>query len=387
MSAFFNSYRTFAWSVGRRWLSSECFEKSSLETERIRTVSPQSVHWFPGHMHKGMEVIHSKLPLVDIIIEVHDARIPFSGRPEFFQKFEMIPSLDSREYSYIVQLPEAVHLSDLLRIWVRPATKIILPGSDLQGPTGAFRTPQEGWCFTEASLLSMDKPIPGGGCTPNKEKRTLLRTPTDVSEFGCTRPTILLLNKVDLAEKVTDRETYKARILEASKIVNRSPIEVYYTQLNAPEKQKRTLKRIMSSLPHLAASAGSIINSTITLMVVGIPNSGKSTLINALRGIGRGGPGGATRVGRNAGQTRSVGQPIILCRGQLNNMVDEMDYHTNSSDDYRIQVFDTPGILEPRAQTLAERLSLCVCGAVDLNSVQQGKCSFPLTVGKIHKLF
>nr|CAH8826985.1 unnamed protein product [Trichobilharzia regenti] len=258
MSAFFNSYRTFAWSVGRRWLSSECFEKSSLETERIRTVSPQSVHWFPGHMHK-----------------VHDARIPFSGRPEFFQKFEM------------------------------------------------------------------------------------------------TRPTILLLNKVDLAEKVTDRETYKARILEASKIVNRSPIEVYYTQLNAPEKQKRTLKRIMSSLPHLAASAGSIINSTITLMVVGIPNSGKSTLINALRGIGRGGPGGATRVGRNAGQTRSVGQPIILCRGQLNNMVDEMDYHTNSSDDYRIQVFDTPGILEPRAQTLAERLSLCVCGAVDLNSVQQ----------------
>ncbi|CAH8829338.1 unnamed protein product [Trichobilharzia szidati] len=258
MSGFFNSYRMFAWSVGRRWLSSESFEKSLLETERIRTVSPQSVHWFPGHMHK-----------------VHDARIPFSGRPEFFQKFEM------------------------------------------------------------------------------------------------TRPTILLLNKADLAEKVTDREAYKARILEASKIVNRSPIEVYYTQLNAPEKQKRTLKRIMSSLPHLAASAGNIVNSTITLMVVGIPNSGKSTLINALRGIGRGGPGGATRVGRNAGQTRSVGQPIILCRGKLNNMLDETDYQMNSSDDYRIQVFDTPGILEPRAQTLAERLSLCVCGAVNLHSVQQ----------------
>ncbi|PXX94622.1 hypothetical protein DF185_22975, partial [Marinifilum breve] len=50
---------------------------------------------------------------------------------------------------------------------------------------GAFRTPQEGWCFTEASPLSPDKPIPGGGCTPNKEKRTLPRTPADVSEVGC----------------------------------------------------------------------------------------------------------------------------------------------------------------------------------------------------------
>ncbi|KAK4467356.1 hypothetical protein MN116_008845 [Schistosoma mekongi] len=80
---------------------------------------------------------------------------------------------------------QAVHLGDLLRIWVRPATKIILPSSDFQGPTRAFRTPQEGWCFTEASPLSPDKPIPGGGCTPNKEKRTLPRTLADISEVGC----------------------------------------------------------------------------------------------------------------------------------------------------------------------------------------------------------
>ncbi|VDO86022.1 unnamed protein product [Schistosoma curassoni] len=41
-------------------------------------------------MRKGMDVIHSKMPLVDVIIEVHDARIPFSGRPEIFQKFELV---------------------------------------------------------------------------------------------------------------------------------------------------------------------------------------------------------------------------------------------------------------------------------------------------------
>ncbi|GAA56832.1 hypothetical protein CLF_111625 [Clonorchis sinensis] len=48
-----------------------------------------------------------------------------------------------------------------MRIWVRPAMKIILPCSDFQGPTRVLRTPQEMWCFTEASLLSPDNPIPG----------------------------------------------------------------------------------------------------------------------------------------------------------------------------------------------------------------------------------
>ena len=71
-----------------------------------------------------------------------------------------------------------------MRIWVRPATKIIMPCSDFQGPTRAFRTPQEGWCFTEASPLSPDNPIPGDECAPNKEERTLPRTLADVSEVG-----------------------------------------------------------------------------------------------------------------------------------------------------------------------------------------------------------
>lgn len=42
------------------------------------------VHWFPGHMGKGMRQMQQKLKLVDCVIEVHDARIPFSGRnPDF----------------------------------------------------------------------------------------------------------------------------------------------------------------------------------------------------------------------------------------------------------------------------------------------------------------
>ena len=57
--------------------------------------------------------------------------------------------------------PEAFHLGDLLRIWVRACTKITPSPSDFQGPTRAHRTPQEPWCFTRLRSLSPGEPIPG----------------------------------------------------------------------------------------------------------------------------------------------------------------------------------------------------------------------------------
>ncbi|CAF1202203.1 unnamed protein product [Adineta ricciae] len=45
------------------------------------------IRWFPGHMHKGMKDLEQSLPRVDGIIEIHDARIPHSGRnPQFYQR-------------------------------------------------------------------------------------------------------------------------------------------------------------------------------------------------------------------------------------------------------------------------------------------------------------
>ena len=37
------------------------------------------INWFPGHMHKARKDIAEVMPLVDVIIEVLDARIPFSS--------------------------------------------------------------------------------------------------------------------------------------------------------------------------------------------------------------------------------------------------------------------------------------------------------------------
>ena len=38
-----------------------------------------SINWFPGHMHKARKEIAEVMPQVDVIIEMLDARIPFSS--------------------------------------------------------------------------------------------------------------------------------------------------------------------------------------------------------------------------------------------------------------------------------------------------------------------
>ena len=77
---------------------------------------------------------------------------------------------------------EAVHLGDLLRIWVRPGTRITPSRQDFQGLAGAHRTPREARCFTGAPSLSQAEPIPGSS-PPYKEKRTLPGAPASVSWF------------------------------------------------------------------------------------------------------------------------------------------------------------------------------------------------------------
>lgn len=41
--------------------------------------SMNNIHWFPGHMKKALNQIKEKIKLVDVIIEIIDARIPFSS--------------------------------------------------------------------------------------------------------------------------------------------------------------------------------------------------------------------------------------------------------------------------------------------------------------------
>lgn len=56
----------------------------------VRYVDPQAIKWYPGHMQKGMADINSKMISVDVVVEVHDARIPFSGRCQFIGQFGQV---------------------------------------------------------------------------------------------------------------------------------------------------------------------------------------------------------------------------------------------------------------------------------------------------------
>lgn len=46
-----------------------------------------SINWFPGHMHKAIKDIKEILPKVDLIIEVIDARIPYSSANPVIEQF------------------------------------------------------------------------------------------------------------------------------------------------------------------------------------------------------------------------------------------------------------------------------------------------------------
>lgn len=45
-----------------------------------------SIQWYPGHMHKAQKEIRQTLPKVDLIIEILDARIPFSSENPLIAK-------------------------------------------------------------------------------------------------------------------------------------------------------------------------------------------------------------------------------------------------------------------------------------------------------------
>lgn len=45
-----------------------------------------NINWFPGHMHKAQKEIRQLVPEVDLVIEVIDARLPYSSQNPLLQK-------------------------------------------------------------------------------------------------------------------------------------------------------------------------------------------------------------------------------------------------------------------------------------------------------------
>ncbi|XP_038599442.1 mitochondrial ribosome-associated GTPase 1 [Tachyglossus aculeatus] len=197
--------------------------------------------WFPGHMAKGLRKMQSLLKGVDGVIEVHDARIPLSGRNPLFR--------------------------DTLGI----------------------------------------------------------------------RPHLLLLNKMDLADLQERQEI--VRHLENEGLKN-----VIFTNCVKDENINQVVplvtRLIESSYRYHRGE-----NPESCIMVIGVPNVGKSSLINSLRRHHLH-KGKASRVGGHPGITRAVMSKIQVCERPL------------------MFLLDTPGVLAPRIESVEIGLKLALCGTI-----------------------
>ncbi|MDX7842967.1 ribosome biogenesis GTPase YlqF, partial [Aeromonas caviae] len=71
-----------------------------------------SINWFPGHMHKARKEIAEVMPQVDVIIEMLDARIPFSSENP------LVPEL--RGETPVIKVLNKADLADpeITELWV-----------------------------------------------------------------------------------------------------------------------------------------------------------------------------------------------------------------------------------------------------------------------------
>ncbi|XP_068619249.1 mitochondrial GTPase 1 [Battus philenor] len=208
-------------------------------------VSKDLLRWFPGHMNKGLKQMQRKLKSVDCVIEVHDARIPFTGRNPLF-------------------------------------TETL---------TGA-------------------------------------------------KPHILVLNKKDLTVP-----SLLPKILDQLKS-EQNLQNIVFT--NSKDQNCRGLKTLKPLLVDLIKDSNRYNRSEeleYNVMIIGVPNVGKSSLINMLRSknmrIRH-----ALPVGAVAGVTRS-----LMTKMRIN-------------DDPKIFMFDTPGILEPSVTDMEMGLKLALCASL-----------------------
>ncbi|GBM30342.1 Mitochondrial GTPase 1 [Araneus ventricosus] len=150
------------------------------------------------------------------------------------------------------------------------------------------------------------------------------------------KPHILVLNKSDLIEPSLKKKITVE--LQKENIHN-----VLFTDCKA--SVKGGVNKVIPTAVDLIKNSESYNRENarnFSLMVIGIPNVGKSSLINRLRNIHLK-RRKASAVGATPGITKSVLEKIKIC------------------DDPSIYLFDTPGVVEPNIKNIEVGLKLALC--------------------------
>ena len=153
----------------------------------------------------------------------------------------------------------------------------------------------------------------------------------DIDELGKHKARIILLNKYDLADEKRNQEWmdyFKEKGFFVVKVNSKSGTGVKSVQGVVKEACKEKIERDRKK---------GILNRPVRAMVVGIPNVGKSTFINALAGKA------CTKTGNKPGVTKGK-QWIRLNKG--------------------VELLDTPGILWPKFEDQTVGLKLAWIGSI-----------------------
>ncbi|KAM4030949.1 mitochondrial ribosome-associated GTPase 1 isoform 3-T3 [Anomaloglossus baeobatrachus] len=156
-------------------------------------------------------------------------------------------------------------------------------------------------------------------------------------EYLGIKPHLLILNKMDLADL-----SHQKRVI--THLEKHEDGKVIYTDCIRDENIKQIVPAIteeIESNPRFNRAEA----LEISIMVTGIPNVGKSSLVNALRRLHLR-KGKASKVGGEPGITRSM-----LCKIQV-------------SENPLIYLLDTPGVLSPRIESLETGMKLALCGTI-----------------------
>ena len=194
-----------------------------------------AIQWFPGHMHKARKEIKKVMPKIDLIIEVLDARIPYSS----------------------------------------------------------------------------ENPL--------------------VAELRGDKPCIKLLNKADLAD-------HKVTQLWVEHFESERNIKAKAVSQENPSQIKQTLQICRQFFPDRNVAV-----KPIRVLIMGIPNVGKSTVINTLSGRS------IAKVGNEPAITKQQ-QTIILDNG--------------------VELMDTPGFLWPKIHNENSGYRLAISGAIKSTAME-----------------